>query len=149
MGKILKKRDSNELIFHIRTSFSILNLLIHLPGFPDPFTSSLPFVIPMGLLLHSLNFLGPFTPSLPLFILMGLLGLLPYSLTIFRFPPFLYYWASSTIGPFVKSGHQQWANNYWVVLPLNLKCCFVQKFVYNTHSAERTKTSSLNHIKSY
>ena len=38
---------------------------------------------------------------------INLLGLFPYSLTISLFSLFLYCWASSAIGPFVKSGHQQ------------------------------------------
>ena len=54
-----------------------MNLLIHFLGFPNPFTSSLPFIVLMGLLLHSLGFLGPFTPTLPLLILMGLLAINP------------------------------------------------------------------------
>ena len=37
----------------------------------------------------------------------SLLGLFLYSLTIFYFSHSLYCWASSTVGPFVKSGHQQ------------------------------------------
>ena len=37
----------------------------------------------------------------------SLLGLFPYSLTIFPSSPSPYCWASSIIGPFVKSGHQQ------------------------------------------
>ena len=49
-----------------------------------------------------LGFPGPFTSSLPLIILVALLGLLYY----FLFSLSSYCWASSTIGPFVKSGHQ-------------------------------------------
>ena len=52
-------------------------LLIHFLGFPGPFTSSLPLIVPMGLLFHSLGFLGPFIPYLPLLILMGLLAINP------------------------------------------------------------------------
>ena len=43
-----------------------LNLLIHFLGFPNPFTSFLPLIIPMCLLLHFLGFLGPFASSLSL-----------------------------------------------------------------------------------
>lgn len=86
-----------------------MNLLIHFLGFPNPFTSSLPLTVPMGLLLHSLGFLDPFASFLPLIILVGLLGI-PTCWTLlyyFLFPFSSYCWVSSTIGPFVKSGHQQ------------------------------------------
>ena len=57
---------------------------------PNEFTNSFP------------GFPNPFTSSLPLIILVGLLGLLYY----FLFSLFSYCWASSAIGSFVKSGHQ-------------------------------------------
>ena len=54
-----------------------MNLLIHFLGFPGPFTSFLPLIVPMGLLFHSLGFLCPFIAYLPLLILMGLLAINP------------------------------------------------------------------------
>ena len=112
--------------FHIFTSFRLCwptfllcqpNSLLHFPSFPVPFTSSLPLIISMGLLLHSLGFLGPIYSFFTYFYsyelsshqsyYFNLLGLFPCSFTIFPFSPSLYCWASSAIGPFVKSGHQQ------------------------------------------
>ena len=53
-----------------------------------------------------------------------LLGLFPYSLTIFHFSHFLYCWASSAIGPFVKSGHQHMSSKVvsnWISLSLSMR----------------------------
>ena len=47
----------------------------------------------------------------------SLLGSFPYSFTIFPFSPSLYCWTSSTIGPFVKSGHRYFESRKW-----NQKC---------------------------
>ena len=68
--------------YHILTSYYFfrligleanpIDLLIHFLGFPGPFTSFLPLIVPMSLLLHSLGFLDPFTSSLPLIILVSL-----------------------------------------------------------------------------
>ena len=54
-----------------------MNLLTYFLGFPGPFTSSLPLIVPIGLLLHYLGFLGPFISSLPLIILVGMLAFIP------------------------------------------------------------------------
>ena len=99
-------------------SASPLSLPIHSLGFPNPFTSSLPLIIPIGL-LHSSGLLGPFTHSLPLFIFVGLLAINPaasapwacFLISLPFYPSFpshlLYYWASSVVGPFVKNGHKK------------------------------------------
>ena len=97
-------------------SIEFTNLFL---GFPDPFTFSLPLIIPNGLLFHSLGILGLFISSLPLVIFMGLLALTLatpthwacFLISLLFFPSFsshlLYCWASSTVGPFAKKGHQQ------------------------------------------
>ena len=87
-----------------------MNLQIHFLGFLDLFTSSLPLILPMSI-LHFLGFLDPFTSATSYYSCghatyyschSGLLGLL----FCFLFSLSSYCWASSAIGPFVKSGHQ-------------------------------------------
>ena len=58
-----------------------LSLLLYSSGFLCPFTSSFPFVIPMGLPLYSLGFFSPFTSSLSLVTFMGLLAINPATST--------------------------------------------------------------------
>ena len=101
--------------YHIFTSYysSGLLLLSQSNEFTNSFTSHLPLIVSMGLLLHSLGFINPFTSSLPVIILVDLLAIIPAILSYWAcFCYFLsslssYCWASFTIGPFVKSGHQQ------------------------------------------
>ena len=109
--------------YHILTSYYFfgligleanpIDLLIHFLGFPGPFTSFLPLIVPMSLLLHSLGFLDPFTSSLPLIILVSLLAIIPtipacwVYFTIFS-SHFLYIVGFLLLlDPFVKSGYQQ------------------------------------------
>ena len=109
--------------YHILTSYYFfgligleanpIDLLIHFLGFPGPFTSYLPLIVPIGLLLHSLGFLDPFTSSLPLIILVGLLAIIPIIpacwvyFTIFS-SHFLYIVGLLLLSDLsVKSGYQQ------------------------------------------
>ena len=94
------------LIGHHSGHASPLSLLIYSPGFPDPFTFSLPLIILMGLLLHLLDFLSPFISFLP-YNLHGPadhqschsspLGLFPY---FFNISPLIFFSSSFLLGFF-------------------------------------------------
>ena len=122
-----------------------MSLLIYLPGYPVPFTSSLPIFIPMDILLHSLGFLVPSTSSLSLFYSCGpvshqschsiLLGLFPHPLAVFPFPPSLYCWASSAVGSLLKMGiniqppkHMNCLCNSYLTAYANLFIIIIRKF---------------------
>lgn len=106
---------SYELIDPYFCHVSTLSLPLYFLGFPNPFTSSLPLIIPMG-------FFGPFTHSLPLVTFMSLLAINPANSTHWACflislpfcPSFLshlpYCWVSSAAGPFVKNGHRHLAS---------------------------------------
>ena len=89
-----------------------MNLLIHFLGFPDPFTSFLPFTIPMGLLLF-FGFSWPICSFLATYYFCGPVdhyschsSLLVFTLL---FSPHLFHIVGHFLPlvPFVKSGHQQ------------------------------------------
>ena len=62
----------------------------------------------------------------------SLLGSFPYSFTIFPFSPSLYCWTSSSIRPFVKSGHQHFESRKW-----NQKCIQQISEQINLYNLER------------
>ena len=104
------------------------------PGLPQPIYFLFTFYYSHRLIISFFGFHWPIYSFFTSFYSCGpagqwschfsLLGLFPYSLTIFHFSHFLYCWASSAIGPFVKNGHQHMSSKVvsnWISLSLNMR----------------------------